>query len=805
MKTKRHLKKKLFISGILLLPKVAGIAVASESLSITNTSTTLTRKEINSRIDTSRVIDLDEVTVVSQPKEHVRLRRQALSSNVFTDNELQSLQLKDISRLSSLTPSFIVPAYGSRLTSSIYVRGIGSRSGEPAAGVYFDNIPLINKGSYNRHFYQLDRVDLLRGPQGTLYGINSEGGLIRMFSKDPMKHQGTYVSCGIGTGLYSNAEIAQYHRPSDNFAFSAAAFYTGQKGFFNNINTGGNADLSNEAGGRMRFMINNGNRLSMDIMTEYQYTNQNAFAYGEYNNATGHFSNPSTTIMSGYKRQLVTSGLHLSYRAPRFIASSTTSYQYLNDMMQMDQDYMPADYMRLIQMQKSSAVTQEFTIRGNGENKWMPVSGIFLSHQWLRTDGPVYFGDDMNAMIKRSMLGGLTNNPGIPQNVKDMLAGMTITDNNVPGVFHTPQLNIGIYHESNLNLNRRLKATLGIRYDFQRISISYDTRSQFLLNMKMTMPGGNTVPLNRRYTSSLNGSAEKNYSQLLPKFSLLYSTDNSGSNVYVTISKGFRAGGYNLQMFSDIFRTEQGSLGAGLMQMAGGDMNVEHTPEDYSNINNTITYKPEESWNHEIGTHLNILGNKLHADIAIFHTQIRNQQLSVMAGKYGYGRMMINAGRSRSYGMEMSLRGSAADGHIKYGATYSCTNSTFRKYTDGENNYKGKRVPFIPQHTFSLNADYCLNIEGSKLIKSVTAGADVNGNGRTYWDTENNFSQNFYAIAGVHVILDFGKLKANIWGRNITDTRYNTFLINNSADGTSRSFAQQGNPLQIGTDISIKL
>ena len=137
MKKRQHTGKILFILGFTVLSASTRTATAVEIHTAT----------INAHADTSRVIDLDEVTVVSQPKEHVRLRRQALSSSVFTDNELQGLQLKDMSRLSSFVPSFVVPAYGSRLTSSIYIRGIGSRSGDPAAGVYFDNIPLINKGS----------------------------------------------------------------------------------------------------------------------------------------------------------------------------------------------------------------------------------------------------------------------------------------------------------------------------------------------------------------------------------------------------------------------------------------------------------------------------------------------------------------------------------------------------------------------------------------------------------------------------------------------------------------------------------
>ena len=75
--------------------------------------------------DTSKVVDLDEVVVVAQPKEQVRLRLQPVSSNVFGSEQLQQLNVRDLSQLSQYVPSFVMPAYGSRLTSSMYVRGIG--------------------------------------------------------------------------------------------------------------------------------------------------------------------------------------------------------------------------------------------------------------------------------------------------------------------------------------------------------------------------------------------------------------------------------------------------------------------------------------------------------------------------------------------------------------------------------------------------------------------------------------------------------------------------------------------------------
>ena len=85
--------------------------------------------------DTSKVVDLDEVVVVAQPKEPVRLRLQPVSSNVFGSEQLQQLNVRDLSQLSQYVPSFVMPAYGSRLTSSRYVRGIGSRVNSPAVGL----------------------------------------------------------------------------------------------------------------------------------------------------------------------------------------------------------------------------------------------------------------------------------------------------------------------------------------------------------------------------------------------------------------------------------------------------------------------------------------------------------------------------------------------------------------------------------------------------------------------------------------------------------------------------------------------
>ena len=734
------------------------------------------------RVDTAKVYDLDEVIVVAQPKESVKLRRQPLSSSVFTDNELTSLNVRDISGLSYFVPSMSIPAYGSRLTSSTYMRGIGSRSGNPAVGVYYDNIPLVNKSSFNSHFYGIDRVDVLRGPQGTLYGMNTEGGLMRVYSKNPMNYQGTDLRLSLATGLQSDVEIAHYHRPSDKFAFSTSAFYSGQKGFFDNTYLNEHADLSNEFGGKARLVWLPADGWNIDFTTDYQYVNQNGFPYGEYDSETKHFNEPQTTLLNGYKRQMVNSGLHVTYTTPSLLFASTTSHQYLYDQMVMDQDYLPEDYLQLEQRQKMNAITQELSLRSLGGGIWNHASGVFFSKQWLKTDGPVYFGEAMNNKILTNM--------GMPPAMAQMLS---ISDNYVPGTFRTPQWNVGVYHESHIKLFDLLTLTLGLRYDYQKVSIDYATQSMFTLTGKgtMMMPGQGgqmiqiPVDFTSKFVSRLESETDKGYSELLPKFGLTLDL-GSGSNLYAVVSKGFRAGGYNIQMFSDIFSNEQREIGKGFAAMAKGDMTVEHTAEDYAKVEETITYKPETSWNYELGTHLNLFGGKLHADAAVYYMRVRDLQLSVMAGDYGYGRQMINAGRSSSCGVELSLRGTALDNRFTWAATYGYTHSQLLDYEDNQ-------VPFIPTHTFSAMTDY--------RIGKFTFGLNVAGNGPTYWDVDNEYRQKLYATLGAHAMVDFGCIKLNVWGRNLTDTKYNTMLVNSSIDGTNRSFAQQGNPLQVGADI----
>ena len=778
---------------------------------LTAMATPLRSLDTEALTDSSKVVDLDEVVVVSQPKEQVRLRLQPVSSNVFGSEQLQQLNVRDLSQLSQYVPSFVMPSYGSRLTSSMYVRGIGSRINNPAVGVYYDNIPLMSKSAFNNHFYMLDRVDVLRGPQGTLYGQNTEGGLVRIYSKNPMNYQGTDVRLGIGTGLYSNVEVAHYHRPSEKLAFSVAGFYSGLKGFIDNQNFDKKNDLTNEAGGKLRLMYAPNKKLTFDWTADYQYVNQNGFGYGEMIKETGSQGDmefktkpedPSTTIMNGYKRNMFTTGLNISYNTDKLLFTSTTSYQFLEDLMLMDQDYMAGDYLQLSQAQKMNALTQEFVLRNHDTSRWQHATGLFGSYQWMRTDAPVYFGEGITAPIgnaianamKNSMIKGMLGRfmaQGMTAEQAQAAAeaavakmGVTMTaEMAVPGLYHTPQMSLGLYHESNILITDRLKATVGLRLAHDWAKIEYDA----LAYMNMT---GGTASATATYhlTSHVADNRSKSFTQLLPKFALTYTFDENIGNIYALVSKGYRAGGYNFQMFSDILQTD---LNAHQQDAMRGDYDVEHSAADYDAIEETTQYKPEESWNYELGTHLNLFGGSTHLDLSLYYMQIRNQQLSVMMPGSNYGRIMVNAGKSHSCGVEATLRGRAFDNAFDWGVTYAFTNAKFDEYDTYNDNY----VPFVPQHTFSAMADYHFG--------NFTIGANLAGQGKTWWDEANTFSQKLYATLGAHADYDFGPVLVSLWGRNITNTNYNTFAIASSAVGGTHYFAQKANPIQVGADVRI--
>lgn len=739
--------------------------------------------------DTTKVIDIEEVVVIASPKETGKLRELPNAVSLISQKDMQANQITTLKNVSALVPNFFMPDYGSKITSAVYIRGIGSRINTPAVGLYVDNIPYIDKSAFDFNFYDIERIDILRGPQGTLYGRNTMGGLIKVHTRSPFSYQGTDVKLSYGSkSNYRSASLTHYHRWNEHFAFSAGGYYEGSDGFFRNAYNGKKIDNMEAGGGRIRAIWLPSDNLKLDFTIGYDYSDEGGYPYyytGALNKSKEeykeHIGKISYNRDCGYRRGLFNTGLNIEYQGNSFIMNAVTGYQNLTDRMYLDQDFLPVDIYNIEQKQRINTLSEEITFKSKKNQRWIWVTGASGFYQWLHTDAPVTFQSEGIQWLENNINKGMASS-GMPINLKILSETMP-----VPGIFDTPVLGAAIFHQSTFNhlLFENLYATVGLRLDYEKNKIDYN--SSAAMNIQMYMAG---KPMGKpmEQAAEFIGKLDDDHVQLLPKFALKYDF-NKQNNIYATVSRGFRSGGYNIQMFSEL-------LQSALKQRPGAGSAVSD-----DEIKNLVTYKPEYSWNYEIGSHLSLFGGKLKTDLAAFYMDTRNQQIAKFV-ESGLGRMMVNAGSSESYGAEVSLTASV-NRNLSLNGSYGYTHSTFKKYDAGKSSsdenidYSGHYVPFVPRHTMNVGANYSFFLGGNKWAQSLTVGLNYTGAGKIYWTEKNDVSQSFYGTLNGRISLQAKALQIDFWGRNLTNKDYTTFYF----ESMERGFEQRSKPLQLGVDV----
>ena len=134
-------------------------------------------------------INLDEVTIVGFKQNNPN--REPLSISTLDNRFLKENEISGAKDLSSLLPNFYMPDYGSKQNSPVYIRGIGAKKDAPSVGFYVDGIPHFETSAFDVDLSDISSIEVLRGPQGTLYGRNSIGGIINIYTHSPLDNQGT--------------------------------------------------------------------------------------------------------------------------------------------------------------------------------------------------------------------------------------------------------------------------------------------------------------------------------------------------------------------------------------------------------------------------------------------------------------------------------------------------------------------------------------------------------------------------------------------------------------------------------------
>ena len=728
-------------------------------------------------------IDLEEV-VVSSTKETNELKTLPGSISFITPRMIDEQKIISIVDLSAVIPNFFVPNYGSKMSASVYIRGIGERSTGQAVGLYVDNMPYLDKSVFNFEFLDVQRIEALRGPQGTLYGRNAMGGIVNIYTRSPLDYERTKVTLTAGNYGLFRANVSVSKKTGKKAGISLNGYYDGNEGFFENQYDGKRADRLRSAGGRFRLDVRPVENWTVQLMANYDHSDQGAFPYGEY--ANGKIAPPNYDHRGKYAREVAGGNVNVEFKNGKILFSSSTGFQYFDDDMRMDLDYTPQPVFTINQLQKERNWTQEFAVKSNTKNNYQWSFGAFGFSRGLRTDVVTTMGSAGVENVLQPLLDAATaNNPRAPS--------LVATDNEIPipGTFKTPAYGGAFFHQSTCNnlILEGLSLTAGIRLDYEKTELDYNT--SMMANIDAVMHG--VTVGSQEAGTTLVGAGSMSFTEWLPKVALKYDF-NRKRYAYFSVSKGYKAGGYNIQMFADIVQ----EVVKKKYQSGKPDDPI---PEESSDeILATVSYHPEYSWNYEAGFKGEIIQNMLHAETAVFYVDVKDVLITQFV-ESGHGRLLKNAGHAESMGFDLGLTANVIDG-LTLSANYGFTRAILKDYkTDetGTSNYSGNYIPFAPRNTFAVTAGYKRALSNRRVIDRFNVQAQYNGAGKIYWTEANDVYQNFYGLLHLKAGMNKGIFGLNLWTRNTLNTDYAAFYFETNA----LNLAQKGAPFQIGVDLTV--
>lgn len=768
-------------------------------------------REINPE-DTLKVYYLNEVVVSSSVKETNALKNLPSAVTVISPRQLQHARIESLPRLSAFIPNFFIPSYGAKVSTPIYIRGVGARLGAQTVSLYVDNVPSFNPSAFDFEFQDIQRIEVLRGAQGTLYGRNAIGGIVNMYTLSPLSFQGTRLTMSGGSHGQFSVKGSDYRMLSDHFGLSLAGYYKRDDGYFLNSHTGKNVDASENAGGKVKMEWQPSASFKAMLFGNYDYLTEGAFPYMHIDSTASSFNEPSS-----YDRHLITNGLSLDYTGDGYSLHSTTGFQYLKDNMLMDQDYTPKSVFSINQKQKQQSVSQEFTLKSDAQGDYRWVVGAFGFYNSHEVDTPVALKEDAITAMQ-SHFGFLNDDPNIPLTIE--YANDRI---DLPGIYDKPSRGAALFHQSTL-LNLfgldGLSATAGIRFDYEHTGIDFSTESDGGAVI-LTVPRVGAKPVEG--DTLLSGSYRKEFWEILPKVALKYQMSPT-SQAYFSASKGYKSGGYNEQAFSKLL---QSALRESIMRnvfklMPPGMPPIPGMPSVGAPSANTptleeqLSYDPETSWTYELGGRYEMLDSRLSLTYALFYTHVDNLQITKLEDQGTSGRTVNNAGKSKSKGFELSLRYVPME-NLSFFGEYGFADARFvggdsedsDSGNEDEVSYSGNHVPFAPQHTLSLGASYVHQMPYGSFIDRLVANIQYQGVGRIYWTESNkdrsgaSLYQPFYGITNARISAEKGAFGLECWVENLFNTKYNSFLFEASDMMTSEvnQFVQRGTPTRFGATL----
>jgi iron complex outermembrane recepter protein len=590
--------------------------------------------------------DLQEVVVTAERRAE-RLQDVPASVGVFTQETLDAEAVRGIDDLTRLSPGVTFLRNGAYTTSSgaasdVAIRGIDSIAGAATTGVYIDDTPIqtrhINLTSQNAYpaLFDVDRVEVLRGPQGTLFGAGAEGGAVRFISPEPglTAYSGYYLgelaTTANGDPSYEAGVATGGPIVEDKVGFRVSASFRQDGGWVNRVDfaTGDTVDArsnweeTSTLRGALTFVVTEGLTITPSLYYQEQYLNDTEYYWKELSNPAGNEFNNGNVIPSPDRDKFYLPALKVAWNlgAARFV--SNTSFfsrdQYsTTDATMLDRaEYLfggtypafpyppPGVTAPEYNADRQNIFVQEMRLESaTADSRLAWVAGVFYEH--AREDTSVSIVDP-SLPAEYTALYGVSWNTA----VGPLLPGGYLLK--TPYAWALDKQLAG-YGQLDWKFLDSLKLTLGLR-----VSDADSSGAQYT-----TGPEIGPVPL------SASGSTTEH--PVTPKYGLSYQPSRD-QLYYVSAAKGYRIGGVNGPL---------STLCAGNL----AELSLTHGP---------TTYQSDSLWSYEVGAKDSLLDHRLQINASAFYIDWSNIQNSVYLPTCGFS-FVANLGKVTSKGGDLEI------------------------------------------------------------------------------------------------------------------------------------------------------
>lgn len=684
---------------------------------------------------------LSEVTVTAQKREEL-IQEIPLSITSLSYEAVEESRIQNANDLTAIAPNLYAADPGDRRTVTS-IRGIVTTSYDPAIATYIDGVNQFNLDTYITQLFDIERIEVLRGPQGTLYGRNALGGVINIITKSPENVASAFGEVTVGN--YSRQRyLAGIRLPlvKNKLFFGAATLYEESDGFYQNEFDNTNYDEQKNFSGNyyLTYLINPSWDLSLNFK-HFSAENQGAFPLVIGIDAA--FENPytlnqnqvTTMIDNTYNASLV-----LEHKGQNLNFSSQTSYQqnYRYYEEALDADFSPLDAVTIFNnygndWNNVKVATQEFKFSSPAgtDNKLEWTAGTYMFYQESPVKQATQFGEDAT------------------------LLGLEDVNFSLINTSETTAKGIAFFGQGNYSLNEKLDIIAGLRYDYehkeQRVLGEYqrneDAQPSFEFQQDTT--------------------ATANFDALSPKVGLSFQVAED-KLLYFTYSKGFRAGGLT-PLSTD---PSQPPL---------------------------FQFEPEFSNNFELGTKNVFLDNRFVLNATLFYMNVNDVQVPTLVLPDAVT-LIRNTGKLTSKGVEVEARALLANG-LELSYDFGFTDAEYASFNlavdGGEIDLENKKQIFTPNVTSLLALQYKSNLGINEDFQFFVRG-EWKYLGEQYFDLANTLQQDPYSLFNAHVGFSWKDLKATFWSRNILDKRYISYGYNFGA-------VHLGNPATYGLSLTFRI